>query len=346
MERIAILLAIALLCRSASAQCNNNIKGFVTKPDTNWARSDKTQESQTAPANAQQICNLDPNCLAWNNFGYYILARSGTAPTVAAAGISFKPYSGMCTYVKASALPSCPEKEGYITRSDTNWARSDKTQESQTAPANAQQICNLDPNCLAWNSFGYYILAQGGTAPTVAAAGVSFTPYDKLCTYVKASAAQAKPSISQPATGTGSSMAGPMANQVLSFRHKAANLCVTANDVQRLLLGMTRLALSPCRSSDQTQGFKLVQNGNAYSIVDAKGRCVTTYSAIFVRTAAMSRCTNGADQRWTLTSLSSGGKGPYGIKSLENGSCITNMRNMLSLGACDMTAAAFHVGPV
>ncbi|WIA44539.1 hypothetical protein OEZ86_007273 [Tetradesmus obliquus] len=94
------------------------------------------------------------------------------------------------------------------------------------------------------------------------------------------------------------------------------------------------------------QGFKLVPTNNAYSIVDAKGRCVTTYSAIFVRTAAASRCTNGADQRWALTSLASGGKGPYRIKSLENGNCITNMRNTLSLGACDMTAAAFHVGPV
>jgi hypothetical protein len=351
MEKIMILLVLALFCSSAYAQCLTNVKGYVTKPDTNWARTDKTQESQTAPANAQQICNLDPNCIAWNNFGYYIIAKGGNAPTVAATGISFKPYSGLCTYVKTAALPSCPDKEGYITKSDTNWARTDRTQESQTAPGSAQQICNLDPNCLAWNSFGYYILASGGTAPTVAATGISLKPYDKLCTYVKASAAQAgsggSSSSSQSGGNTGTSA---LTSQNLSFRNKANNLCFAANDAQRLLLGITRLAMSPCRSSDQTQGFKLqpAGNSNTFTIVDNKGRCVTTYSGILVRTVAVMRCTRGADQLWSVIPSSSNGQGPFVVKSQENGQCIVNMRNVLGLGGCDVrnANAAFQLAPV
>lgn len=160
-------------------------QGVRHKGGSNWAGSVKTTGSQTTPANAQQICSLDSKCVAWNNFGYYLLVKGSTAPTVAAAGISFFPYSGLCTYVKATALSSCPDKAGYVTKSDTNWIGSDMTDGSQTSPANAQEVCDLDDNCLAWNNFGYYIFAVDGTEATVEATGISFTPYSKLCTYVK-----------------------------------------------------------------------------------------------------------------------------------------------------------------
>jgi hypothetical protein len=343
--KIAILLAVALWCPLVCAQCTNNIAGYVSKPNTNWVRSSKTQESQTTPANAQQICSLDPNCVAWNNFGYYILASGGTAPTVAAAGITFTPYSSLCTYVKTTALPSCPDKDGYITKADTNWVRTSQTQESQTTPGNAQQICNLDTNCLAWNNFGYYILAKGGTTPTVAASGISFQPYDKMCTYVKASALQTKPNSNPPGSGTGISS---NTNQLLTFRNKANNLCFAANDAERLLLDIHRLALEPCSAARNTQGFKIVPAGKAFVIVDRKGRCITTYDGIFVRTAAVMRCTRNDDQLWSISSASANGRGPFTIKSQENGQCITNSRNLLTLGACSSSNAnaAFQLAPM
>jgi hypothetical protein len=250
----------------------------------------------------------------------------------------------MCTYVKATALPSCPEKEGYIARSDSNWVRSGLTQESQTAPANAQQICSLDPNCVAWNNFGYYILVKSPTAPSIAAAGIAFTPYDKMCTYVKASALQAVTTKPSQATGGG---AMSLTNRVLAIRNRANSLCFAANDAQRLLLGITGVALRPCSARDATQGFKFVPSGNAFTIVDSKGRCVTTYS-VFVRTAAVMRCSGGRDQLWTISSKSPDGKGPYLIKSQENGQCIINTRNSLGLGTCHLQSpnAAFELAAV
>jgi hypothetical protein len=342
MVKCVILLAVALCFPSAYAQCTNDIKGYVTKSDTNWVRSSKTQESQTAPANAQQICSLDSNCIAWNSFGYYILAQSPTAPTVAATGISFTSYSGLCTYVKATALPSCPEKDGYVAKTDTNWVGSAQTQESQTAPANAQQICSLDQNCVAWNNFGYYILVKSPTSPTVAASGVSFTPYAKMCTYVKASALQAQPSTTKPAAAGGTLTT----TNRLALRNMGSNLCLAANDAQRLVLGINRLALQPCSARDSTQGFKLVPAGNAFTIVDNKGRCVTTYSGVFVRTVAVMRCAGGVDQRWSIAPSSPDGRGPFFLKSQESGQCIINMRNSLGLGACDRSSAnaAFQLG--
>jgi hypothetical protein len=247
-------------------------------------------------------------------------------------------------HLKTTALPSCPEKEGYIARSDTDWVRTAQTQESQTAPANAQQICSLDQNCVAWNSFGYYILVKSPTAPTVAAAGVSFTPYDKLCTYVKASALQAQPSTTKPAAGGGTFA---ITNHVLAVRNMANNLCFAANDAQRLLLGIHRVALVPCSARDATQGFKFVPSGNAFTITDSKGRCVTTYS-VFVRTAAVMRCNGGRDQLWSIASQSPDGKGPYYIKSQESGQCIMKMRNSLGLGTCirNNPNAAFQLAAV
>jgi hypothetical protein len=113
---------------------------------------------------------------------------SSPTATIASAGVTFKDYKGMCTYVKIAA-PRCPDKPGYVTKADTNWseASNGKTCGSQTSPENAEEICNLDGNCLAWNSYGYYLLAKNAKA-TVAATGLKFFSYEALCTYVKVSA--------------------------------------------------------------------------------------------------------------------------------------------------------------
>jgi hypothetical protein len=110
-------------------------------------------------------------------------------PTVSAAGVTFYDYEGPCTYVKTSAAPKCPDRRGYVTKVDTNWieASTGRTCGSQTSPENAEKICNLDGNCLAWNNYGYYLNAKN-TKATVAATGLKFYPYETLCTYVKTSA--------------------------------------------------------------------------------------------------------------------------------------------------------------
>lgn len=310
---------------SVAQQCPDKA-GYVTKANTNWVRSEKTQESQTAPANAEHICKLDSNCIAFNNFGYYILRKGNVEPTIAATGIKFSPYDKLCTYVKATALPACPEKAGYNTKDNTNWVRSDKTQESQTLPANAEQICNLDSNCLAFNNFGYYILKSGSVAPTLAATGVKLTPYDKLCTYVKTSAEQAAP-IPPP---------NPGSPKQVAFRNPASKLCFAVNENERLPLGIPRLLLSRCSAADKTQTFKMVQVKDGYNIVDSKGRCVTTFSGLIIRSAGLMNCgANRADQLWFVSSVNPNGKGPYTIKSKDGGVCITQVRQAVSLGMCN-----------
>lgn len=81
--------------------------------------------------------------------------------------------------------PACPPKEGYIAKPDTNWQGGSKTTVSHTSAENAQKICNLDANCIAWNSFGYYIL-KSADVPTAdpSASGVVFVDYPGMCTYV------------------------------------------------------------------------------------------------------------------------------------------------------------------
>jgi len=79
--------------------------------------------------------------------------------------------------VAASAAPCAPAKAGYTLRAGTNWGKLAGAIEAQAIPAEAEKICNSDPKCLAWNSFGYYIIASSGS--------LSFSPYTGLCVYVK-----------------------------------------------------------------------------------------------------------------------------------------------------------------
>jgi hypothetical protein len=184
------LLMFALLAlfavHSAAAQCTPQ-PGYLLKADTNWLGTSKTRESHTSPAGAQKQCTQDPSCLAWNSYGYTISSSSSSSsnkPTVWAAGVTFNDYEGLCTYVKTSAMQKCPDKAGYVTKADTNWieASTGRTCGSQTSAENAEKICNLDDNCLAWHSYGYHLNAKN-TKATVAATGLKFYPYEALCTY-------------------------------------------------------------------------------------------------------------------------------------------------------------------
>ena len=75
-------------------------------------------------------------------------------------------------------LAACaPAKKGYTLKADTNWVKGSGTTESQTAPGAAEQKCNADPDCVAWNSFGYVISGKRDS--------VSYIPYKSLCVYVK-----------------------------------------------------------------------------------------------------------------------------------------------------------------
>jgi hypothetical protein len=123
--------------------------------------------------------------MAWNSRGYTI-SSSSPRRSISSAGVTFYDYDGICMHVKIR----CPDKAGYVTKVDTNWSEtstSGRTRATQTSIQNAERICNLDGNCLAWNSFGYYLLAQN-TRATVAATGLKFISYETMCTYVKASA--------------------------------------------------------------------------------------------------------------------------------------------------------------
>lgn len=53
----------------AGASCAPTPKGYTTRQDLNWVGSDNTIEGQTSAKNAAIICNLDDNCLGWNNYG-------------------------------------------------------------------------------------------------------------------------------------------------------------------------------------------------------------------------------------------------------------------------------------
>jgi hypothetical protein len=107
--------------------------------------------------------------VAWNTLGYTISVSNREK-------VTYPAYNGLCVYVK-DPPPACPQKRGYKALADTNWKGSTVTKESQTTAENAQRICNLDANCVAWNSFGYYILGQPFD--------VTYTPYQGMCTYVK-----------------------------------------------------------------------------------------------------------------------------------------------------------------
>ena len=161
---------------AAAAPCAPAKAGYTLRANTNWNKLAGSTGAQTTPAEAEKMCNSNPSCLAWNSLGYYIIASS------ASATLSYSPYTGLCIYVKnpapAKAASACaPAKAGYALRADSNWGKLDGAKEAKTTPAEAEKICNSTPSCLAWNSFGYYIIASSGS--------LSFSPYTGLCIYVK-----------------------------------------------------------------------------------------------------------------------------------------------------------------
>lgn len=246
----------------------------------------------------------------------------------------------MCTYVKQSAVP-CPDKAGYVTREFTNWEGSDKTKESQTSPPeNAEKICNLDANCLAFNSFGYYILKKSEVPMSLSAAGVSFSPYEKICTYVKTalSTPSQKPTPSVPSqTATPSQKPTPSQPKTFVFRNSASRQCFGVNENVRLPVGgLPRLLSTTCSAADKSQGFKVVSVGNLYNIIDSQGRCLTSYSGLLIESAGFMRCApNRADQLWALNSTTPNGKGPYLIQSKDENTCLAIERGAVALEACN-----------
>jgi hypothetical protein len=86
--------------------------------------------------------------------------------------------SGKCA--KKPAAASCaPAKAGFTLKSDTNWNKLAGSTEAKTSAAEAEKICTSNAACLAWNSFGYYII--GGSS----SATLAFSPYTGLCVYTK-----------------------------------------------------------------------------------------------------------------------------------------------------------------
>lgn len=197
-------------------------EGYLVQADTNWWGSDWTTGGQTSVAEAEEICNLDDNCMAFNDWGYYLVkVSSSDATSISGAGVTFHSHGGMCTYIKASyaanlspsptvssspalptisspapspnnspsPLPACPAKKGYVTYPAVDWYAAHnliQTREGQTSEVEAEKFCNLEANCMAFNNYGYYIVKlPGSNATTIMDAGVAFGRYDELCIYIK-----------------------------------------------------------------------------------------------------------------------------------------------------------------
>lgn len=321
-------LAIAGILPMACAQCPDN-PGFVTKANSSWIGGSETKESQTTSDNAEQICNLDENCLAFNSNGHYILKQPDTAATIAAAGIELQPSDGMCTYIKTGAVPFCPDIANYTTREFTNWVGSAKTQEARTTPENVEAICNLDPHCLAFNSFGYYLLLKFTDTPfSIVAANVSFYPFSHLCTYVKSSALPAL--IPEPISAF-------VKAKTFVFRNVAADQCFAASDAQKLpFMGLPhRLLASNCSDSDKSQKFQIGQVGVLSVITDSKDRCLTSYNGVLMKSAGFIKCASRADQLWALNSTTPDDIGPHLLQSNKTGTCIAIQRGAVVLDACN-----------
>jgi hypothetical protein len=80
------------------------------------------------------------------------------------------------TGVSAAVCPTAPPH--YNLRSNMNWNGGAGTSGGHTSPQEAQRICNSNPKCIAWNSYGYYLIAEPSFSLT-------FSPYGGLCVYVK-----------------------------------------------------------------------------------------------------------------------------------------------------------------
>jgi len=153
----------------AATVCAPAKTGYTLRADTNWVKGSGTTESQTTPGAAEQKCTADPECVAWNSFGYVISGKRDS--------VSYIPYKTLCVYVKDPPPACAPAKKGYTLKADTNWVKGSGTTESQTTPGAAEQKCTADPECVAWNSFGYVISGKRDS--------VSYIPYKTLCVYVK-----------------------------------------------------------------------------------------------------------------------------------------------------------------
>lgn len=151
-----------------------------------------------------------------------------------------------------------------------------------------------------------------------------------ICEGEPTQAAPVKPA----ATATAAAAAPPPSKRFV-FRSAATQQCLSVKD-GTALLGQPRLLQSPCSESDATQGWSVRPAGQgAYTIADAKGRCLTTYSGLVVRAAVVMPCSGGADQRWALDSRTPNGKGPYAIRSPLTGACLSNVGNQLLQAKCD-----------
>jgi hypothetical protein len=196
---------------------------------------------------------------------------------------------------------------------------------------------------LAWNSYGYYLLKSTDVPLSIAAAGVSFSPYDELCTYVKQAALSAQATSNnnnknnQQQAATGQVSPANQQNKGVAFRNAASRQCFAVNDNNRLpLWGTPRLLSTTCSASDKSQGFKVVSVGKAYNIIDSQGRCLTSYSGILIVSAGFVKCgSNRSDQLWAVRSINSNGKGPYLIQSNQSGTCISIEGGSVTLDGCN-----------
>lgn len=119
------------------------------------------------------------------------------------------------------------------------------------------------------------------------------------------------------------------------FRSATTRQCLSVRDGVALL-GQPRLMQSPCSESDATQGWSVRPAGQGvYSIADSKGRCLTTYSGLAVRSAVVMPCSGASDQKWALDSRTPNGKGPYTIRSTLTGACLSNVGKDLVQAKCD-----------
>ena len=79
------------------AVCAAPPTSYALKSNLNWQGTSETYEgAQTSAAEAEKICNSNFNCLAWNNWGYYILKKTASS----SPSLTFFEYGGLCVYVK------------------------------------------------------------------------------------------------------------------------------------------------------------------------------------------------------------------------------------------------------
>lgn len=84
--------------------------------------------------------------------------------------------------VEASAIGSrCLDATGYTVRASAKWTLKDgaKSFVSRAGAAGARGICNRDPKCVAWNSYGWYVQLNGGSI-TYARGNADLCVYTKI----------------------------------------------------------------------------------------------------------------------------------------------------------------------